>query len=100
MNFNDRLIFFYTLSLLAIKVVVGINLLGFAYKRFSDMEEREKTELRQDKEMKAMSKDETEYTATLRAYLSKPEDHVMGEKPVKYTLDNVDRFSMVRSRIP
>lgn len=87
-------------SLLALKVVVGINLLGFAYKRFSSMEEREKKEAEKEKEMKAMSKDETEYTASVRSYLSKPEDHVLGEKPIKYTLENVDRFSMVKSRIP
>lgn len=67
-NGLDKLFRFITWSLLvvilafillAIKVVVGINLLGFAYKRFSDMEEREKNEVKQDKEMKAMSKDET-----------------------------------------
>ena len=81
-------------------MVVGINLLGFAYKRYSAMEEREKADLMKDKEMKAMSKDENEYKESLREYLSKPEDHVMGEKQGKFTLENVDRFSMVRSRIP
>lgn len=64
------------------------------------MEEREKSDQKKEEEMKAMSKDEKEYTANLREYLSKPEDNIMGEKPSKYTLDNVDRFSMVRSRIP
>ncbi|GAA5805121.1 hypothetical protein HPULCUR_010634 [Helicostylum pulchrum] len=108
-NGLDKLFRFITWSLvvailavilLALKVVVGINLLGFAYKRFSSMEEREKKEATKEKEMKAMSKDETEYTASVRNYLSKPEDHVLGEKPIKYTLENVDRFSMVKSRIP
>ncbi|KAI9349899.1 eukaryotic membrane protein family-domain-containing protein [Pilaira anomala] len=108
-NGLDKLFRFFTWSLvvvilavilLALKVVVGINLLGFAYKRFSGMEEREKEEKEKDKEMKAMSKDETEYTASVRDYLSKPEDHILGEKPMKYTLENVDRFSMVKSRIP
>ncbi|KAG2235480.1 eukaryotic membrane protein family-domain-containing protein [Thamnidium elegans] len=108
-NGLDKLFRFITWSLvvailavilLALKVVVGINLLGFAYKRFSGMEEREKKEAKKEKEMKAMSKDETEYTSSVRNYLSKPEDHVLGEKPIKYTLENVDRFSMVKSRIP
>ncbi|GAN06292.1 DUF747-domain-containing protein [Mucor ambiguus] len=86
--------------LLALKVVVGINLLGFAYKRFTGMEERDEAEAKKDKEMKAMSKDETEYKTYIRDYLSNPDDNIMGEKHVKYTLENVDRFSMVKSRIP
>ncbi|OAD05118.1 hypothetical protein MUCCIDRAFT_139700 [Mucor lusitanicus CBS 277.49] len=86
--------------LLALKVVVGINLLGFAYKRFTGMEERDEAEAKKDKEIKAMSKDETEYKTYIRDYLSNPDDNIMGEKQVKYTLENVDRFSMVKSRIP
>jgi hypothetical protein len=85
---------------LALKVVVGINLLGFAYKRFARMEERDQTEVKKDKEMKEMSKDETEYHTSIRDYLSNPDDNIMGSKPMKYTLENVDRFSMVKSRIP
>ncbi|CEP13392.1 hypothetical protein [Parasitella parasitica] len=86
--------------LLALKVVVGINLLGFAYKRYTGMEERDKAEAEKDKEIKAMSKDETEYNTYLRDYLSNKDDNILGEKQVKYTLENVDRFSMVKSRIP
>lgn len=81
-------------------MVVGINLLGFAYKRFAGMEERDETEAKKDKEMKAMSKDETEYKTYIRDYLSNTDDNILGEKQVKYTLENVDRFSMVKSRIP
>ncbi|KAI8368912.1 eukaryotic membrane protein family-domain-containing protein [Choanephora cucurbitarum] len=88
------------IMLLALKVVVGVNLLGFAYKRYSSMEQREQIEKEREKEMKAMSKDEVEHNASIREYLSKPEDHVLGGKTTKYTLDNVDRFSMVKSRIP
>lgn len=64
------------------------------------MEEREKADLNKDKEMKDMSKDETEYTKSIRDYLSTADDNILGESPVKYTLENVDRFSMVKSRIP
>ncbi|RCI04986.1 hypothetical protein CU098_000397, partial [Rhizopus stolonifer] len=85
--------------LLALKVVVGVNLLGFAYKRYSSMEQRNQREREKEKEMKEMSKDEAEYNASIREYLSKPEDHVMGGKTTKYTLDNVDRFSMPLVRI-
>ncbi|KAI8643717.1 eukaryotic membrane protein family-domain-containing protein [Parasitella parasitica] len=86
--------------LLALKVVVGINLLAFAYKRFAGMEERDKAEAKKDKEIKAMSKDETEYNTSIRDYLSSKDDNILGETQVKYTLENVDRFSMVKSRIP
>ncbi|KAI7890398.1 eukaryotic membrane protein family-domain-containing protein [Mucor mucedo] len=88
------------LILLALKVLVGINLLGFAYRRFCSMEERERDDLKKDKEMKEMSKDETEYAQSVRDYLNNPDDNILGATPVKYTLDNVDRFSMVKSRIP
>ncbi|KAI8987815.1 eukaryotic membrane protein family-domain-containing protein [Mycotypha africana] len=86
--------------LLALKVVVGVNLLGFAYKRYSSMEERDEREAKKDEELKALHKDETEQTTKIREYLSKPGDHILGVKPTKYTLENVDRFSMVKSRIP
>ncbi|KAG0738480.1 hypothetical protein G6F57_012198 [Rhizopus arrhizus] len=84
--------------LLALKVLVGMNLLGFAYKRYSSMEERDKAEVKKDQEMKEMSKDENDYRQSIHNYLSQPEDHV--PRPVKYTLETVDRFSMVKSRIP
>lgn len=64
------------------------------------MEERDEAEAKKDKEMKAMSKDETEYKTFVRDYLSNTDDNIMGEKQAKYTLENVDRFSMVKSRIP
>ncbi|KAI8985354.1 eukaryotic membrane protein family-domain-containing protein [Pilobolus umbonatus] len=88
------------LILLALKVVVGVNLLGFAYRRFSTMEEREREETAGNQTMKELGKDEAEYTSKLRSYLSKPEDHTMGQPPGKFTLETVDRYSMVKSRIP
>ncbi|KAI9263084.1 eukaryotic membrane protein family-domain-containing protein [Sporodiniella umbellata] len=84
--------------LLALKVLVGMNLLGFAYKRYSSIEERDRTEVKKDEEMKAMSKDEANYNRGIHNYLSQAEDHM--PKPAKYTLETVDRFSMVKSRIP
>ncbi|CAO3589136.1 unnamed protein product [Absidia cylindrospora] len=86
--------------LLALKVLVGMTLLGFAYKRYASMEEREKVDAQKDKEMQEMNKSEEEYKQQLKKYLNDPSDNVMGKAPIKYTLDNVDRFSMVRSRIP
>ncbi|KAI8072465.1 eukaryotic membrane protein family-domain-containing protein [Gongronella butleri] len=86
--------------LLALKVLVGMTLLGFAYKRYETMEERETQEQQKDKAMQEMNKPEQEYQKRLQTYLSDPADNVMGRAPIKYTLDNVDRFSMVRSRIP
>ncbi|KAI9315161.1 eukaryotic membrane protein family-domain-containing protein [Dichotomocladium elegans] len=86
--------------LLALKVFVGISLLGFAYRRYASMTARDSKETEKDKEMKEMSKDEELYKKHLRAYLNDPADNVMGQGPIKYTLENVDRFSMVKSRIP
>lgn len=64
------------------------------------MEARDKEDSKKDEEMKEMSKDEREYHNSIRDYLSHPEDTILGGEPIKYTLDNVDRFSMVKSRIP
>ncbi|KAI8146129.1 eukaryotic membrane protein family-domain-containing protein [Fennellomyces sp. T-0311] len=86
--------------LLALKVFVGINLLGYAYRRYASMTERDKADTEKDQEVKEMNKDEELYNKKLREYLNDPADSVMGRGPVKYTLENVDRFSMVRSRIP
>jgi uncharacterized membrane protein len=86
--------------LLAVKVLVGINLLGYAYRRFAQMEEREKTEAVKDLEMKKMGKDEADYRSALSEYLSHPNDVILGKAPPKLTLETVDRFSMVKSRIP
>ena len=45
-------------SLLAVKVFVGINLLGFAYRRYASMTTRDTIETEKDKEMKEMNKNE------------------------------------------
>ncbi|KAL0088417.1 eukaryotic membrane protein family-domain-containing protein [Phycomyces blakesleeanus] len=88
------------LCLLAIKILVGIHLLDYAYKRYSSMEARQKADDEKENEMKSMKKEEEEYRTGVRNYLNDTSDNVMGQKPIKYTLENVDRFSMVRSRIP
>jgi hypothetical protein len=45
-------------SLIALKVLVGINLLGYAYKRFASMQAREEKERKKDEEYAEMDKDE------------------------------------------
>lgn len=45
-------------SLLAVKVFVGINLLGFAYRRYASMTTRDTVETEKDKEMKEMNQSE------------------------------------------
>ncbi|KAI8089470.1 eukaryotic membrane protein family-domain-containing protein [Halteromyces radiatus] len=94
------LVFIIAIILLALKVLVGMNLLGYAYKRYTSMEEREKLDEQKEKEMREMNQPETEYQQQLKKYVNDPTDNVMGKAPIKYTLENVDRFSMVRSRIP
>lgn len=54
-------------SLLAVKVFVGINLLGFAYRRYASMTTRDTVETEKDKEMKEMNKSE-EASMTIVAY--------------------------------
>lgn len=54
-------------SLLAVKVFVGINLLGFAYRRYASMTTRDTVETEKDKEMKEMNKNE-EASMTIVAY--------------------------------
>ncbi|KAG0188112.1 hypothetical protein DFQ28_005366 [Apophysomyces sp. BC1034] len=88
------------LCLLALKVLVGIHLLGYAHRRHQGMEARDQVDKQNDKKMKEMEKEEEQYRTSVRDYLDDPNDNVMGKRPIKYTLDNVDRFSMVRSRIP
>lgn len=52
-----------SISLLAVKVFVGINLLGFAYRRYASMTTRDTVETEKDKEMKEMNKNEEASTA-------------------------------------
>jgi hypothetical protein len=40
------------------------------------------------------------YKSSVHKYLNDENDNVLGVPQQKYTLDNVDRFSMVKSRIP
>jgi len=88
------------LCLITLKVLVGINLLGYAYKRFASMQAREEKERKKDEEYAEMDKGEKEYKSSLSKYLNDENDNVLGMAQQKYTLDNVDRFSMVKSRIP
>ncbi|KAH8549943.1 eukaryotic membrane protein family-domain-containing protein [Umbelopsis sp. PMI_123] len=88
------------LCLIALKVLVGINLLGYAYKRYASMQDREEQERKTDEQYAEMNKDEKAYKSSLQKYLNDENDNILGMPQQKYTLDNVDRFSMVRSRIP
>ncbi|KAI8581596.1 hypothetical protein K450DRAFT_207459 [Umbelopsis ramanniana AG] len=88
------------LCLIALKVLVGINLLGYAYKRYASMQAREEEERKKDELYAEMDKDEKAYKSSVHKYLNDENDNVLGVPQQKYTLDNVDRFSMVKSRIP
>ncbi|KAG2186962.1 hypothetical protein INT44_003190 [Umbelopsis vinacea] len=88
------------LCLIALKVLVGINLLGYAYKRYASMQAREEEERKKDELYAEMDKDEKAYKSSVHKYLNDENDNVLGMPQQKYTLDNVDRFSMVKSRIP
>lgn len=40
------------------------------------------------------------YSTQMRPEFNDPRDNLLGVIPPKLTLDNIDRFSMVRSQIP
>ncbi|RUP51665.1 eukaryotic membrane protein family-domain-containing protein [Jimgerdemannia flammicorona] len=86
--------------LIAVKLVVGTNLLTFAYRRYATMQQRDESEAEKEKEMKRMGKEEKEYSTQLRTFLNDPRDSLLGVSPAKLTLENIERFSMYRSQIP
>ncbi|ORX98156.1 DUF747-domain-containing protein [Basidiobolus meristosporus CBS 931.73] len=79
--------------LIAIKLIIGINLISFSLHRHTGMLEREQA-------AQTIAKDqyETELDDKLKQTLNDPE--LIVPLPNKLTLDTIDRYTLFKSRIP
>lgn len=83
--------------LILLKLLVGINLLGFAHRRYASMETREAEERAQAKKFEEHVLAEKEERETKSQILENSNDNL--KKP-EITLDNIDRYTLFKSRIP
>ncbi|KAF9972520.1 hypothetical protein BGZ73_004340 [Actinomortierella ambigua] len=100
--------------LVAMKLLVGINLLGFAHQRYLTMESREHVERQTDRLMResAAAKEERMMSTTTSVMLDGRNSAqasgsatgdgflVGGEKRQVATLDTIERYTLFKSRIP
>ncbi|CAG8538909.1 3330_t:CDS:1 [Funneliformis caledonium] len=87
---------FYVMLIL-LKLFVGINLLGFAHRRYASMEMREAEESAQAKKLEDHVVAEKEEKDAKSRILNNSNDNI--KKP-EVTLDNIDRYTLFKSRIP
>jgi hypothetical protein len=83
--------------LVLLKLLVGINLLGFAHRRYASMEIREAEERAQAKKLEEHVLAEKEEKEAKSQILDNLNDNL--KKP-EITLDNIDRYTLFKSRIP
>jgi len=83
--------------LILLKLLVGINLLGFAHRRYTSMEIREAGEKAQIKKLEEHVMAEKEEREAKNQILNNSNDNL--KKP-EVTLDNIDRYTLFKSRIP
>ncbi|KAF9183786.1 hypothetical protein BGZ51_002455 [Haplosporangium sp. Z 767] len=96
--------------LVALKLLIGINLLGFAHHRYLTMESREQIERQTDRMMRESNAvlEEKAASAAVSGMLDgRTAGHVNGdafgaggEKRVVHGLDTIDRYTLFKSRIP
>ncbi|KAG0216879.1 hypothetical protein BGX33_011909 [Mortierella sp. NVP41] len=96
--------------LVALKLLIGINLLGFAHHRYMTMESRERVERQADRAMRESNAalEEKAVSAAVSGMLdgrtngqaSGDAFGVNGEKRTNYGLDTIDRYTLFKSRIP
>ncbi|KAF8936981.1 hypothetical protein BGZ58_003456 [Dissophora ornata] len=96
--------------LVALKLLIGINLLGFAYHRYLTMESREEVERQTDRMMRESNAavEEKAVSAAVSSLLdgrgaghANGDAYVLGgEKRVTHGLDTIDRYTLFKSRIP
>ncbi|GJJ69204.1 transmembrane anterior posterior transformation protein 1 [Entomortierella parvispora] len=96
--------------LVALKLLIGINLLGFAHHRFMTMESREQAERKTDRMAResSASLEEKAADAAVTSMLDGRQSgqansdlfHAGGEKRVLQGLDTIDRYTLFKSRIP
>ncbi|KAL1921773.1 uncharacterized protein VTP21DRAFT_10415 [Calcarisporiella thermophila] len=88
--------------LIALKLLVGVNLLGYAYRRYGCISERESLDRRreQERQERGVEKAEQNYRQSLRSYLDDPRDNLLTQHRIQLSLDNLDRYTLFKSRIP
>ncbi|KAF9347907.1 hypothetical protein BGX26_000654 [Mortierella sp. AD094] len=96
--------------LVALKLLIGINLLGFAHHRYLTMESREEVERQTDQMMRESNAalEEKAASAAVSGMLdgrgaghTTNDAYVLGgEKRVIHGLDTIDRYTLFKSRIP
>ncbi|KAF8949253.1 hypothetical protein BGZ47_007963 [Haplosporangium gracile] len=97
--------------LVALKMLIGINLLGFAHHRYMTMESRERAERQADRAMRESNAalEEKAVSATVSGMLdgrtvggqaNSDAFGVNGEKRINHGLDTIDRYTLYKSRIP
>ncbi|KAF9153357.1 hypothetical protein BG015_003593 [Linnemannia schmuckeri] len=97
--------------LVALKMLIGINLLGFAHHRYMTMESRERVERQADRAMRESNAALEEKAAsaavsgmldgrTAGGQANSDAFGVNGEKRINYGLDTIDRYTLYKSRIP
>ncbi|CAG8467216.1 7177_t:CDS:10 [Paraglomus occultum] len=82
------------LIIVLLKIMVGVYLMDYAKRRYTTMEKRmENEQLKQvdaDKEVKRFRAN----------FFDNPEDNVYGKEKPEVTLDNIERYTLFKSRIP
>ncbi|KAF9217953.1 hypothetical protein BGZ59_006999 [Podila verticillata] len=95
--------------LVALKLLIGINLLGFAHHRYTTMESREQVERQTDRQMRESNAAQEEKAASgvvsgmLDGRMGHPNGDSFGaggEKRTLAGLDTIERYSLYKSRIP
>ncbi|KAF9132410.1 hypothetical protein BGW39_000198 [Mortierella sp. 14UC] len=97
--------------LVALKMLIGINLLGFAHHRYMTMESRERVERQADRAMRESNAalEEKAVSAAVSGMLdgrtaggqaNGDAFGVNGEKRMNHGLDTIDRYTLFKSRIP
>jgi hypothetical protein len=97
--------------LVALKMLIGINLLGFAHHRYMTMESRERDERQADRAMRESNAalEEKAVSAAVSGMLdgrtaggqaNSDAFGVNGEKRINHGLDTIDRYTLYKSRIP
>ncbi|KAG0363944.1 hypothetical protein BGZ54_007933 [Gamsiella multidivaricata] len=95
--------------LVALKLLIGINLLGFAHHRYLTMESREEVERQADRTMRESNAvlEEKAASAAVSGMLDGRGGHgggdayvLGGDKRAVHGLDTIDRYTLFKSRIP
>ncbi|CAG8480813.1 7673_t:CDS:10 [Diversispora eburnea] len=86
--------------LLALKFLVGINLLVFAHRRYESMELRDAKDRARALQLQEQVKLEKEQRQTKNQMFSDPKHNLLEKQSQEINLDNIDRYTLFRSRIP